>query len=113
MYQALNPRSFNFNLAGRVMWQEWRTYVCELSTRKRDQGAPKKRYKDQLKRELALAGVPHHSWQQAASSRDNWRTTVEDAAKAFERAAKERRIQRKERTSNQVITIPTHMSKLS
>ncbi len=43
----------------------------ELSTGKCDQGAPKKCYKDQLKRELAMAGVPHHSWQQAASSRDN------------------------------------------
>ena len=50
-------------------------FFGELSTGKRDQGAPKKRYKDQLKKELALAGVPHHSWQQAVSSRDNWRTT--------------------------------------
>ena len=55
-----------------------------LNTGKRDQGAPKKRCKYQLKRELTLAVVQHHSWHQAASSRDNWRTTVRNASKAFE-----------------------------
>ncbi len=85
----------------------------ELSTGKRDHSAPKKHCKDQLKRELAMACVPHHSWQQTASSRDNWQATVRNATKAFERerssAAKKRRIQRKERTSNQIITIPTQI----
>ncbi len=69
MYQVLKSTllQLQFGWAGHVARMEdtrmpKAVLFGELSTGKRYQGAPKKRYKDQLKRELALAGVPHHSW---------------------------------------------------
>ena len=41
-------------------------FLSELHEGKRDRGAPKKRYKDQLKRQLAQAEITHQSWQQEA-----------------------------------------------
>ena len=46
-------------------------FFSELQLGKRDRGAPRKRYKDQLKRQLAQAGISHQSWQQEASDRDS------------------------------------------
>ena len=43
----------------------------EFQEGKRDRGAPRKRYKDQLKRQLAQAGINHQLWQQEASDRDS------------------------------------------
>ena len=45
----------------------------ELKAGKRNRGAPKKRYKDQLKKQLSLADIPPNSWQDAASDRLTWR----------------------------------------
>ena len=55
---------------------------CKLQEGKRDLGAPRKRYKDQLKRQLAQAGIGHQSWQQA-SDRDSWRSSVTKASCEF------------------------------
>ena len=41
----------------------------ELQEGKRDRGAQRMRYEDQLKRQLAQAGTSHQSWQQEASDR--------------------------------------------
>ena len=38
-------------------------FFSELQEGKRDRCAPRKRYKDQLKRQLAQAGISHQSWQ--------------------------------------------------
>ena len=51
-------------------------FFSELQEGKRDRGAPRKRYKDQLKRQLAQAGISHQSWQLEASDRDSWRSSV-------------------------------------
>ena len=51
-------------------------FFSELQEGKRDRGAPRKRYKDQLKRQPAQAGISHQSWQQEASDRDSWRSSV-------------------------------------
>ena len=48
-------------------------FFSKLQEGKRDHGAPRKRYKDQLKRQLAQAGISHQSWQQEASGGDSWR----------------------------------------
>ena len=62
-------------------------------------GAPRKHYKDQLKRQLAQAGIGHQSWQQA-SDRDSWRSSVRNASCEFEaerhKATKEKRRRQKE-----------------
>ena len=71
---------------------------------KRNRGAPRKRYKDQLKRQLAQAGISHQSWQQEAADRDSWRSSVRKASCEFEaekhKAAKEKRRRQKERAAS-------------
>ena len=59
-------------------------FFSELREEKRDSGAPRKRYKDQLKKQLAHAGINHQSWQQEASDRDSWRSSVRKASCEFE-----------------------------
>ena len=75
-------------------------FFCELQEGKRDCGAPRKHYKDQLKGQLAQAGISHQSWQQKASDRDSWRSSVRKASCEFEAerhtAAKEKRRRQKE-----------------
>ena len=44
-------------------------FFSEHQDGKRDRGALKKCYKEQLKRKLAQAGISHQSWQQEASDR--------------------------------------------
>ena len=44
-------------------------FFSELQEGKRDRGAPRKRYKDRLRRQLPQAGISHQSWQQEASDR--------------------------------------------
>ena len=51
-------------------------FFSELQEEKRDRDAPRKRYKGQLKRQLAQAGLSHQSWQQEASDRDNRRSSM-------------------------------------
>ena len=78
----------------------------ELQEGKRDRGAPRKRYKDQLKEQLAQAGISHQSWQQEASDRDSWRSSVRKASCKFEaerhEAAKEKRRRQKERAASKL-----------
>ena len=81
-----------------------KTVFSELQDGKRDRGAPRKRYKDQLKRQLAQAGISHQSWQQKASDRDSWRSSVRKASYEFEaerrKAAKEKLRRQKERAAS-------------
>ena len=77
----------------------------ELQAGKSDRGAPRKRYKDQLKRQLSLAGINHQAWQQEASERGSWRTAVKKACQKFEtersKAAKDKRKRQKDRAASQ------------
>ena len=79
-------------------------FFSELQEGKRDRGAPRKRYKDQLKRELAQAGFSHQSWQKEASDRDSWHSSVRKASCEFEaekhKAPKEKRRRQKERAAS-------------
>ena len=79
-------------------------FFSELQEGKRDRGAPRKRYKDQLKKQIAQAGISHQSWQQGASDRDGWRSSVRKASCKFEaerhEAAKEKRRRQKERAAS-------------
>ena len=75
-------------------------FFSVLQEGKRDRGAPRKRYKDHLKRQLAQAGISHQLWQQEASDRDSWRSSVRKASCESEaerhKAAKEKRRRQKE-----------------
>ena len=79
-------------------------FFRELQEGKRDRGAPRKRYKDQLKRHFAQAGISHQSWLQEASDRDSWRSLVRKARCNFEaerhEVAKERGRRQKERAAS-------------
>ena len=88
-------------------------FFSKLQEGKRDRRAPRKRYKDQLKRELAQAGINRQSWQQETSHRDSWRSSVR---KHRGRAAQSRegKAQEAERASSiQIILSPNlHLSKV-
>ncbi|KAJ7418050.1 hypothetical protein WISP_61283 [Willisornis vidua] len=58
----------------------------ELASGCRKRGAPKKRYKDSLKKYLSLGHIDCHQWSTLASKRDIWRHTIHDAAASFEYA---------------------------
>ena len=79
-------------------------FFSELQEGKRDDGAPRERYKDQLKRQLAQAGISHQPWQQEASDRDSWRSSVRKTSCEFEaerlKAAKEKCRRQKEQASH-------------
>ena len=79
-------------------------FFSEPQEGKRDRGAPRKRYKDQLKRQLAQAGINHQSWQQEALDRDSSRSSVRKASCEFEaerhKAAKEKRRRQKEQAAS-------------
>ena len=55
-------------------------FFNELQEGTRDHGAPRKRYKDQLKRQLAQAGISHQPWQQEASDQHSWFSSVRKAS---------------------------------
>ena len=79
-------------------------FYGELSYGKRSIGAPRRRYKDQLKQQLACAGIDHRNWQTLLSVRKSgWRPLTKRAVQNFEerrvRAAQERRRRRKEPTT--------------
>ena len=80
-------------------------FFGELQEGKRDRGSPRKRYKDQLKRQLAQAGISHQSWQQETSDRDSLHLPVRKASRTLETEAKSRegKTQETERASS----IPT------
>ena len=90
-------------------------FFSEFQEGERGRGAPRKRYKDQLKRQLAQAGISYQSWQQEASDRHSWRSSVRKASCEFEaerhKAAKEKRRRQKERaaslpSSSQTVVCP-------
>lgn len=58
----------------------------ELSSGNRNRGAPKKRYKDCLKKTLSACHIDHRQWSALASDRDGWRTTVHQGVSSFETA---------------------------
>ena len=79
-------------------------FFSQLQERKHDRCAPSRCYKDQLKRHLAQAGISHQSWQQVASYRDSWHSSVIKASCEFEaarhKAAKEKRRRQKEQAAS-------------
>ena len=79
-------------------------FFSELQEGKRNRGAPRKRCKDQLKRQLAQAETSHQTRQQESSDRDSWRSSVRKASCEFEaerhEAAKEKRRRQKERAAS-------------
>ena len=81
-------------------------FFGELLEGKCDHSAPRKCYKDQLKRQLAQAGISHQSWQQEISDWHSWHSWVRKAKQKFEaerhEATKERHRKQKEQAAPQL-----------
>ncbi|KAL0195131.1 hypothetical protein M9458_008703, partial [Cirrhinus mrigala] len=56
----------------------------ELATGHRDRGAPKKRYKDCLKKSLNACHIDHRQWSSIVADRATWSSTIQRAATFFE-----------------------------
>ena len=71
----------------------------ELSSGHRERGAPKKRFKDSLKKSLTACSIDHRQWSDLAADRVAWRYTILQAAAQFEvdrkNSFKEKRQRRK------------------
>ena len=71
----------------------------ELSSGYRNRGAPRKRFKDSLKKSLACCGIDSRHWTTMAEDRARWRNTIRKASNTFEpnrrEALKEKRARRK------------------
>ena len=70
----------------------------ELSSGLRNRGAPKKRYKDTLKKSLGAYNISHLEWTTLAEDRGTWRRTISKAASSFKssrRSAIEKKRQRR------------------
>ena len=91
----------------------------ELANGTRPRGAPKRRYKDQLKRTLAMTNIDPSLWEQTDRDRKAWRRLTHKGTADFEerrseneRARRERRRERGEQrrhptyTSLQTLSAP-------
>ena len=52
----------------------------ELRQGKRDRSGPRKRFKDQLKYQLTMAGLESKTWESTAADKNAWRSAVNKAA---------------------------------
>ncbi|XP_069789793.1 uncharacterized protein [Narcine bancroftii] len=75
-------------------------FYSELSTGHRDRGAPKKRYKDCLKKSLGACHIDHRQWADIASNHASWRLTVRRAATSFEEDRRAHIIDKRQRRKN-------------
>ena len=51
----------------------------ELRQGKRDRSGPRKRFKDQLKYQLTVAGLEAKTWESTAADKNSWRSAVRSA----------------------------------
>ena len=75
----------------------------KLSSGRYERGAPKKRFKDSLKKSLTACNIDHRQWSDLAADRVAWRYTILQAAAQFEvdrnNSFKEKRQRRKARAA--------------
>jgi len=71
-------------------------FYGELVQGKRNTGAPQKRFKDQLKKQLSQADINPKTWEQSASDRGSWRASTLSGTQHFEETRRQN-IQEKRR----------------
>lgn len=79
----------------------------ELSTGNRHRGAPKKRFKDSLKKSLQACHINQHQWSDLAADREAWRRVVHQSVSSFEKNRKAALVEKRSRRKNHVVTAPT------
>ena len=85
-------------------------FYRELSQGKRDRGAPRKHFKDQLKRQLTQACIDHSEWEALAEDREEWRGRIKTTADNFEeekKTAAAEKWQRRKDSASQPVTDTT------
>ena len=82
-------------------------FYGELVEGKRNRGAPRKRFKDQLKKQLSQAGINCATWEQLAADRGSWRTTAHGGAQCFEDARREEMEEKRRRRKDAATQDPT------
>ena len=78
----------------------------ELSTGYRDKGAPKKRYKDSLKKSLGVCHIDHRQWSTLAADRKIWRHTTHQAISSFEDSRRASLKNKRQRRKNRETLAP-------
>ena len=78
----------------------------ELSFGLRNRGAPKKRYKDTLKKSLGACNISHLEWTTLAEDRGTWRRTTNKAASSFESSRRSVIEEKRQRNKNSAATTP-------
>ena len=73
----------------------------ELSSGHRDRGAPRKRFKDSLKKTLTTCGIDHRQLESLVADRASWRRKVHQAADTFEQNRRAILEERRWRRKNQ------------
>ena len=94
------------------MFPEWKTIAFQRSSCSANsplaivsrRGAPKKRFKDDLKKSLTTCNIDHKQWSDLAADRVAWRHTIHQAAAQFEAdrrsSLKDKRQRRKARAAS-------------
>lgn len=71
-------------------------FYGQLAEGTRPRGAPKRRYKDQLKRTLIQTHINPGSWEESATNRPVWRRTVREGVDVFETNRRQQEEQKRE-----------------
>ena len=79
----------------------------ELSTGHRNRGAPKKRFKDSLKKSLSACLIDHNQWSVLAADRQAWRHSVCHSVSSFEDNRRATLEEKRMRRKNCVPPTPT------
>ena len=82
------------------------TLYGELASGYRSRGAPKKRYKDSLKKSLGACHISHLEWSAFARNRSTWRSTINKAASSFEENRRASIEEKRQRRKNSAATTP-------
>ena len=79
----------------------------KLSTGYRDRGAPKKRFKDSLKKSLSACNIYPQLWSALAADRGAWRHTVHQSTSRFENIRKAALEEKRSKRKTRVAAVPT------
>ena len=79
----------------------------ELSTGHRDRGAPKKRFKDLLKKSLSDCHSDHRQWSVLAADREAWRHAVHQSVSSFENNRRAALEETRSRRKNRIVSAST------
>ena len=78
----------------------------ELSSGLRNRGAPKKHYKDTLKKSLGACNISHLEWTTVTEDRDTWHRTISKAASSFESSRRSVIEEKRQRRKNSAAITP-------